>query len=258
LGQPAPKTYDDLARIGEDVRRQGFRALKTTILLPDGDGFRNYRPTTGETAGFPELNLTHEVVEGTRRELEALQRGAGPGVRVMLDVNFFFKPEGFLRLARALEPLELGWLEMDSYDPGALASVRRGTRVPIASCEHLYGRRGYRPFLDAGAIDVAIVDPIWNGFAEAMKIAALVDAYEMNVAPHNYYGYLSDFIAANFAAAIPNLRVMEIDMDAVPWRHEFYTHAPEIAGGEMRVPMRPGWGTDINEAGVRAHPPKAK
>jgi galactonate dehydratase len=258
LGLAPPRNYDDLARIGAEVRERGFKALKTTILLPVDGGFRNYRPTTGESTGFPELNLSPELVDGTKRELAALREGSGPSVGLMLDVNFFFKPEGFLRLARALEPFDLLWLEMDSYDPEALADVRRGARVPIASCEHLYQTRGYRPFLDAGSVDVAIVDPIWNGFAEAMKIAALAESYEINVAPHNYYGFLSDFITANFAAAISNLRIMETDIDAVPWRHEFYTHAPEIAGGEMAVPTRPGWGTDINEAAVRARPPRVK
>lgn len=258
LGRQPPRSYDDLARIGEEVRMRGFKALKTTILLPVEGGFRNYRPTTGESAGFPELNLPSGVIEGTRRELEALRAGAGPGVRVMLDVNFFFKPEGFLQLARALEPLDLGWLEMDSYDPAQLAVIRRSARVPVASLEHLYERRAYRPFFDAGSVDVAIVDPIWNGYVEAMKIAALAETYEINVAPHNYYGYLADFITANFAAAIPNLRVMETDIDAVPWRAEFYTHAPEIIDGEMTVPNRPGWGTDIDEAAVRARPPRKK
>ncbi|HTN63487.1 MAG TPA: enolase C-terminal domain-like protein, partial [Devosia sp.] len=73
--------------------------------------------------------------------------------------------------------------------------------------------------------------------------------------PHNYYGYLSDFISANLAAVVPNLRVMEIDVDGVPWRPEFYSHAPEITDGKMTVSDRPGWGTEINERAVLAHPP---
>src|SRR5690606_26052681 len=147
--------------------------------------------------------------------------------------NYFFKPEGYRQLAYALEPLGLYWLEVDNFDPEALAFIRRSTRIPIASLEHLYGRRAYRDYLDALAIDVAIIDPIWNGFVEALKIAQLAETYEINIAPHNYYGYLSDFISASFAALVPNLRVMETDIDSVPWRHEFYTHAPEIVNGEM-------------------------
>ena len=67
---------------------------------------------------------------------------------IHLDLNFNFKTEGYLRLAQALEPFNLVWLEVDSYNPEALATIRRGARTPIASCESLYGRRQFRPFLE--------------------------------------------------------------------------------------------------------------
>ena len=65
-------------------------------------------------------------------------------------------------------------------------------------------------------MDVGIVDVIWNGFLESMKIASMAEAYEVNVAPHNFYGHLADHISAHFAAAVPNLRIMEMDIDDVP------------------------------------------
>ena len=257
LQRPPPQTYDDIAAIGAEVRERGIGALKTTILQPaDGGGFVNYRPTTTPGSGWPELNLSPAVETAAVRLLEALREGAGPDVGLMIDVNFFFKPEGFLRLARALEPLKLMWLEMDSYDAPALAHIRRSQSLPVASLEHIYRAAGYRPFLDAGSVDIAIVDPIWNGYLDAIEIAALAETHQVNVAPHNYYGNLSDFISLTFAATIPNLRIMETDLDAVPWRHELYTHAPEIVDGAMLLPDRPGWGTDINEAAVKAHPPR--
>lgn len=251
-----PKTFDDLSRLAEDAATRGFKAIKTTTLMPIEGGFSNYRPTTGESSGFPALNLEPRHVTGISRVLQALKDGAGADMGVALDCNFYFKPSGFRQLARALEPIGLYWLEIDNHDPEALASVRQSTDIPIASLEHLYGRREYKHFLDRQAVDVAIIDPIWNGFSESVRVAHLADIYEVNVAPHNYYGYLSDFISANLAAVTPNLRVMETDIDCVPWRHEFYTHAPEFVNGEMLVPTRPGWGTDINEAAVLARPSK--
>jgi len=256
LGIMSPRTYDDLSRMAEEVHARGFSAFKTNIVLPkDGEGFTGFQPTRAQGAGYPDLNLSPAILEAAVRQMQALKDGAGPGIGMMLDINFFFRPEGMLRLARALEPFDLEWLEVDSYDPGALRCVREQCRVPIGSLEHLYGRRGYKPFLDARSVDVAIIDPIWNGFLEALKIAQFCDTYELNAAPHNYYGYLSDFISLNFAAVMPNLRIMEHDPDAVPWRHEFYTHPFEISDGVVAIPDRPGWGTDIDEAGVARHPP---
>lgn len=256
LGLEPPRSYDDIARLGEEVRRRGFRALKTNTLLFDGAAFRGHRPTAGEGMGYPELNLGREFVAATLAQLAALREGAGPDMAISLDVNYYFKPAGILQLARLLEPLALEWLEVDNFDARALADIRAATSVPIASCEHLYERRGYREFLEARSVDVAIVDPVWNGYLEAIKIAQLCDLHEVNIAPHNYYGYLSDMISANLAATVPNLRMMEIDVDGVPWRPEFYTHAPHIEDGELIVSDRPGWGTDINEQAVLAHPPR--
>ena len=76
------------------------------------------------------------------------------------------------------------------------------------------------------ATDVAIVDVIWNGLDESLKIAAMADVYEINVAPHNFYGHLCSAISATFSALVPNFRVMEIDIDSAPWRDEFYMTSP--------------------------------
>jgi L-alanine-DL-glutamate epimerase-like enolase superfamily enzyme len=49
---------------------------------------------------------------------------------------------------------------------------------------------------------------------------------------------------------------MEIDPDVVPWQHDLFTVKPTIKDGYMLVPEGPGWGTEVNEAAVRTHPPK--
>ena len=70
--------------------------------------------------------------------------------------------------------------------------------MPIASLESLIGRRAYLPFLEAGCVDVAIVDVLWNGVAEAVKIANLCDTFEVNCAAHNYHSHLGNAISAHF------------------------------------------------------------
>ena len=96
----------------------------------------------------------------------------------------------------------------------------------------------------------------WNGISEAIKIAALADTYEVNVAPHNFYGHLSTLMSAHFCAAVPNFRIMEIDIDDVPWKDEVVTPVPTIEQGHLVMPNRPGWGVEVNEKAVKAHPPK--
>ena len=174
----------------------------------------------------------------------------------MLDTNFHFRTEGFRRIAEAVGPTELTWLELDAHDPKSIALIRRDSPCPIASGETLLERRDFRPYLEAYAFDTAIVDVVWNGFYESLKIAAMAEVYEVNVAPHNFYGHLASAISAHFCAAVPNFRIMEIDIDSVKWRDEFTTAAPVFENGDYVLPTGPGWGVEVNEAAVRARPPK--
>ena len=65
-------------------------------------------------------------------------------------------------------------------------------------------------------------------------------------------------MSAHFCAVVPNLRIMEIDPDTVPWYDDLVTVRPEIRDGLLIVPRRPGWGTDVNEEAVRGHPPRRR
>ena len=141
-------------------------------------------------------------------------------------------------------------------EPQALSRIRQSTSTPIASLETIFGRRSLRPYLDQQAVDVAIIDVQWNGMVEALRMASLADAHEVNVASHCSSGPLSTLISSHFCCTIPNFRIMEIDVDEVPWRSHLLTQPYRIENGEFHISTGPGWGADINEDVVRAHPAK--
>jgi galactonate dehydratase len=257
IDRPPVRTLDDLKGAAREARERGFKALKTNVLLFDDKGGRQFAPgMIGAGAGHPELNLTDEVLDALIAQLTALREGAGAGVRLLLDLNFNYKPEGLRRIAKAVEPFNLLWLEMDLFDPKALALIRQSTTTPIGSLETIFGRRDLKPYLEHHSVDVAIIDPQWNGLLEAVKMAAMADAYDVNVASHNFSGPLANVMSAHFCAAIPNFRIMEFDADEVPWKPKLLTNPYVIEDGAMLLPTGPGWGTVVNEAVVRAHPPK--
>jgi L-alanine-DL-glutamate epimerase-like enolase superfamily enzyme len=256
LGVPRVKTYDDLARLGEEVKQRGFRALKTNVMISDGTSLAAYRPGFGYSKGYPQLNWDADIVQAAVDTASAFRAGAGPSMGIMIDLNFNYKTEGFRRIAAALAPVGMNWVELDTHDPASLALIRRDAPCPIASGETLCERRDFKPYFEAYAMDVPIVDVIWNGYMESLKIAHMAEVYEMNVAPHNFYGHLSSVISAHFCAAVPNLRIMETDVDAVPWRDDLVDTPPIIDNGELVLPTKPGWGVEVNEAAVRARPPK--
>ena len=45
--------------------------------------------------------------------MAAFREGAGAAVDMLLDLNFNFKTEGYIEVARAVEPYDLMWLEID-------------------------------------------------------------------------------------------------------------------------------------------------
>jgi len=255
--KPAITDLDGVKALGREVREKGFTALKTNIFTYDAQG----RQATGWRPGFgvpfePGLNVERHILRNLVRHLEALREGAGPDVDILLDLNFNAKTEGYLKILRAIEDLDIFWVEIDTFNPQALAYIRNHSPHPISSCETLLGLGEFLPYFREQAMDVAIVDTPWNGVWQSMKIAAAADAYEVNVAPHNFYGHLCTMMNAHFCAAVPNLRIMETDIDRPEWDHELFTHLPEFVDGHLVMPNRPGWGIEPNEEGMKKHPPK--
>jgi galactonate dehydratase len=249
-GTPKLASYDDVVALGREVVARGYRAFKTNIVVP-GDEPQVLMPGFGAGGGTARAD---EIATALDRLLEAFATGTGGAAAPIVDLNFNLEPEGVLRVARAVERHGLVWLEVDLYDPSALALVRSRAPMPVCSGENLYASRGFRPFLEAGAMDVASVDVIWNGFHQSKKIADLAETFEVNCAPHNYYSHLATFISAQWCAAIPNARILEVDVDDVPWREELTTGVPQVADGEIAIPPGPGWGCDVVEDVLREHP----
>src|SRR6185436_12908489 len=118
------RTLNDICKLGEHVRERCFTALKTNIFLLDARSAELYMPGFGRSAGGPELNPSLRVEEALDKQLRAFRDGAGKDVEFLLDLNFNFKTEGYIRLVRALERHRLMWVEIDSFDPRALALIR--------------------------------------------------------------------------------------------------------------------------------------
>lgn len=259
IDRPPVHSLDDIRNLGREVRERGFKALKTNLLITSGERMRSYVPGTGAGgSGFPELNVSGGLSAALIDQLAAFREGAGAEVNLMVDLNFHYKPDGYKRLANDVEPFKLLWLEFDLYEPKALRMIRDSTSTPIASLEAILGRRNFRAYLEERSVDAAIIDVQWNGLPEALRMASMADGYDVNVAAHNSSGPLSTVISAHFSAMVPNLKIMELDVDEVPWRPKLLTNPYQVEAGEFLLPTGAGWGTDIDEDVARAHPARAE
>ena len=253
LGTPPLRTMDDIAELGREVVRRGFTALKTNTVIP-GEPARVWRGGFGDDLGTTDQVATTKLLRHIESLIGTFRDAVGPDVDINLDLNFNYKPEGAMRIAKVLEQFDLLWLEVDMYDPKAILQIKQSTSTKICTGENLFYMREYIPYFDLHAADVFMVDVPWNGFSQSKKVGDLAEVYQLNVAPHNYYSHLSSFMSASLCAVLPNVRIMEIDIDDVAWKDELVTNAPEIIDGHMTIPTGPGWGTDLNEEVARAHP----
>ncbi len=252
VGTPPIENWNDVTALGKEVVARGFTALKTNIVMP-GKGGTWASGFDGSMGPFdewvPNWLLAHiEKLIGTFRD------AVGPDFDINLDLNFHFKPEACMRIARVLEPFNLHWLELDSPDPDAIRQIKESTSTRICTGETLFHMQGYLPYFERHAADVFMIDVPWNGVAQGKKIGDLAGTFQHNVAPHNHYSHLSTFMSASLCAVLPNVRIMEIEIDDVPWKDQLTTAAPEIVDGYLQIPQGPGWGLAINEEVARAHP----
>lgn len=252
VGKPPIRTLDDVAALGREVVERGYTALKTNIIFPGEppevvmQGFKG-------GPGSADRNVSRRILSGLESLIGTFRDAVGPQVDIMLDLNFNFRMEGNVQIARVLEPFDLTWLEIDAFDPAALRHVKDKIRTPVASCENLFGLQGYRPFLEAHAADIAVIDVLWNGLVQSKKIADLADACEMSVAPHNHYSPLATLMAGHFCLSAANVRILELDVDEVPWADELVTNPARVVDGHLHLPSGPGWGADLNEEVLQAH-----
>jgi galactonate dehydratase len=252
---PQITNLDGVKALGEEVRTKGFTALKTNCVLYGDNTATGWRPGFGSPFE-PGRNVERTLLRNLRSHLEAFRDGAGPDIDILLDLNFNCATEGYVKILREIADLDMFWIEIDSYSPEALGYIRAQSPHPISSCETLMGLREFLPYFREQAMDVAIIDAVWNGVWQSMKIAGAAEAHEVNVAPHNFYGHLCTMMNAHFSAAVPHLRIMETDIDRLAWDDELFTHTPDFEDGHLVIPDRPGWGTEPNEEAIRAHPPK--
>jgi L-alanine-DL-glutamate epimerase-like enolase superfamily enzyme len=252
LGVPRVETTDDLRRLADEVRARGYTAIKTNPFpLQDHPEARSDGPGVPEPVGDlpPAVRRNAELVVGTFRQ------ALGPDVGIALDVAFRFKLGGAIKLAQALEPYDLMWLETETFDPAALRLIRESTRTTICTGESLFGTSGYRPYLERHAQDVIMPDLAWNGITMGKKIADMAHAYDVLVAPHNCHSPITTLVSAAVCATIPNFFILELDVDDAPWRDDLLTHPFEVRDGHLALSDRPGLGSDLREDELRKRPP---
>ena len=129
----------------------------------------------------------------------------------------------------------------------------------MATGEHTYSRFGFLDLLARKGAHVIQPDLVYcGGLMETKKIAAIAETHYVSVAPHNCRGPLGTVIAMHLCANIPNFDILETFEDYdVPWRCDLTPGTPRVKNGYYDLPTGPGWGVEVDEALIAAHPEDA-
>jgi L-alanine-DL-glutamate epimerase-like enolase superfamily enzyme len=218
---------------------KGLRELAQEMEQNVGMGARAIKMKVG---GVP----IPEDVERVRVVRDAI----GPEVKLLVDANCAYRNYDAIRFARQVERYDLFWFEEpvmpDDYD--GHRRLVQATSIPIATGATEYTRYGFRDLIRNECAAILNADAkVLGGVTEFMKVAALAQAHDLDIAPHG-----SQDIHVHLVAAIPNGLILEFYRDTVDpmWGRIYRETLTLNPDGTVSVPDAPGIGIDPDEAAL--------
>jgi L-alanine-DL-glutamate epimerase-like enolase superfamily enzyme len=267
-----PKSYFSWG-VNSKALEQGFTIVKTAIGFHSGMDrsvpnfyFGNSTPSasskdrTLRRGPITEYGLKYMV-----ECVAAMKEGLGDSIGLALDLGPGMLLSDAIRLANALEPYNLMWLEdmlTGDYTPYVLADdyreLTRSTTTPIHTGEQIYLRQNFRELIEKHAIDVLGPDPEdMGGIAEMKWVSEYADLYSIQFAPHGTFDGLIGIAAQVMAgAAMPENYIAFEYCNANPaWWYDIVEGLPNpiVKGGLIDVWDRPGLGVTINAKTARQY-----
>ena len=185
----------------------------------------------------------------------------GPEIDLMVDAGDgpWQTLADAISLGRRLERYGLLFCEdpVSAVDVDGLARVAQAVDLPIAIGEAYPNLFALRPLIERGIIDVAQPDTgRFGGLWQMKKLAAIAEAHQVMVAPHQgSLGPVAEMAAMHLLATLPNYLIHEYLVNDVPQRYEVMTGQPVVEDGHILVPDRPGLGVDLDEEAIKRYPP---
>lgn len=251
---------------------EGFSIIKQGIGFHSGMSWQIPDFSYDEPRkGPPHANrglLTEKSLKHIIACVEAMKSVLGDEIGLALDCGPGWMVPDAIRVAKALEPLNLLWMEdliTGDYMPYVLADVYRevtqATTTPIHTGEQIYLRQNFRELIEGHAVRVIGPDPAdVGGIAELKWIAEYADLHGILMAPHGIFDGLIGLAAlVHVAATLPtNYIAFEYPVAKPEWWYEIVDGLPNpiVQQSLIEVWDRPGLGVTINEKARKYLPPE--
>jgi L-alanine-DL-glutamate epimerase-like enolase superfamily enzyme len=243
---PERNVYNDpelAAQCAAEYVAQGFTAVK---LDPAGP----YTAFDGHQPRLVDIDLS-------ARMLKAIREAVGTRADILFGTHGQFTASGALRMARAIEPYDPLWFEepVPPDMPEVMAEVARGTSIPIATGERLTTKWEFARVIRTGAASILQPDlGRSGGILETKKIAAMAEAWQVQVAPHCYCGPIVGAANIQLSVTLPNFLILESLKQWDGFHARLLKTRIAWQDGHVIPSSEPGIGVELDEAVCEAHP----
>ena len=178
-----------------------------------------------------------------------IRDAVGDKMDIMVEFHSLWRLPMAQKIARALKPFNTFWHEdairMDSLD--LLKQYSRDCEALICASETLSFKWGFKDYLQTGVAGVAMLDLSWcGGLSEARKIAAMADAWQLPVAPHDCTGPVVWAASTHLSLHAPIALVQEsVRAFLTGWYKELVTELPKVENGMISLNNKPGLGLEL-------------
>jgi len=209
------------------------------------------------------MHISGAELDAALEPFRKIRKAVGKRMDIMVEFHSLWRLPPAQRIAQALAEFDTYWHEdpirMDSL--ALLKAYAPCSKAPICGSEILAGRWSFKDLLETGVAGIVMFDLAWcGGISEARRIAALADAWQLPVAPHDCTGPVVFLASLHFSIYAPNALVQEsVRAFYTGWYQELVTHVPQPERGMFARPPGPGLGAQLlpelwkrRDASVRA------
>jgi L-alanine-DL-glutamate epimerase-like enolase superfamily enzyme len=226
------------------VRAKKFAAMGYTALKFDPFG------THYDSIDTEGLEMAHARVK-------AVKEATNGQVQLLIEHHGRFDPNAAIAIAKKLREFDPLFMEEPVHPDNleGLRKYREATDVRVALGERIITKEQAAFVLANNLTDYLQID-VTNigGVTVARKVAAMAEAYGVQIAFHNAFGPVQNATTIQLDAALPNFLIQESFYDCFPaWKRQLVRDQSRVENGQTKVPTRPGIGVEVDEKVLEEH-----
>jgi galactonate dehydratase len=255
-GHVKGRTREKLIEEAVRLKNLGFTALGHLNPLLDED----------ETT--PYFKTHAQKIEDAAETVRLLREAVGPGVDLCIEIHRRLTPPEAVALARAIEQYKPMFYEdpLRPNDPDAMGWVADHIHIPVATGERFFSIYQFQTLLNRRAVSYLRPDVcLCGGITGTKKVAAMAEANDCWIVPHNPLSIISTAACLQVAACIPNFAIQEyptrtpdLDGSSAVLGDGMAIGLEEQVDGFIAIPDGPGIGLTLVDDIERKFPPRPR